>query len=83
MDTDSLCLALSEENLEDNILPEKRNEWEAIRSLDCTDCFTANATGNFFPRTCCIAHKKHHKIEPGLFKEEFRCSEVLCLCSKT
>ena len=21
--------------------------------------------------------------EPGLFKEEFRCSEMLCLCSKT
>ena len=32
MDTDSLYLALSEENLEDIILPEKRNEWEAIRS---------------------------------------------------
>ena len=35
MDTDSLYLALSEENLEDNILPEKRNEWEAKRSRDC------------------------------------------------
>ena len=31
MDTDSLYLALSEENLEDIILPEKRKEWEAIR----------------------------------------------------
>ena len=83
MDTDSLYLALSEENLEDIILPEKRNEWEAIRSRDCTDSFTANATGNFFPRTCCSAHKKHDKREPGLFKEEFRCTEMLCLCSKT
>ena len=51
MDTDCLYLALSEENLEDIILPEKRNEWEAIRSRDCTDSFTANAKGNFFPRT--------------------------------
>ena len=51
MDTDSLYLALSEENLEDIFLPEKRNEWEAIRSRDCTDSFTANATGNFFPRS--------------------------------
>ena len=34
MDTDSLYLALSEENLEDFILPQKRNEWEAIRSRD-------------------------------------------------
>ena len=83
MDTDSLYLALLEENLEDINLPEERNEWEAIRSRDCTDSFTANATSNFFPRTCCSAHKKHDKREPGLLKEEFTCSEMLCLCSKT
>ena len=81
MDTDSLFLALSEEYLED--LPEKRNEWEAIRSPDCTDSFTANATGIFFPITCCSAHKNHDKREPGLFKEEIRCSEMLCFCSTT
>ena len=64
MDTDSLYLAaLSEEKLENNILPEKRNEWEAIRSRDCTDSFTVNATSNFFPRTCCSAHKKHDSRE--------------------
>ena len=28
--------------------PREKNEWEAIRSRDCTDSFTANATGNFF-----------------------------------
>ena len=78
MDNHSLHLALWEENLEDILVQEKRNEWEIIRSRDCTDSLTANATGNFFPRTCCTAHKK-----PGLFKEEFRCSEMLCLCSKT
>ena len=83
MDTDFLCLALSEENLEDNILPEKRNKWEAIISRDCTDSVTANATGNFFSRTCRTAHKKHGKRKPGLFEEEFRCSKMLCLCSKT
>ena len=64
MDTDSLYLALSEENLEDIFLPEKKNEWEAIRSRDCTDSFTANATGNFFPRKCCTADKNHEKREP-------------------
>ena len=83
MDTDSLFLALSEENLKDIILPEKRNEWEPIRSRDCTNSFTANSTGNLFPRTYCTAHKKHKKREPGLLKEEFRCSEIMCLCSKT
>ena len=83
MDTDSLYLALSEENLEDVILPEKRAEWEQLRSKDCTDNFTANATDNFFPRTWCNVHKKHDKREPGLFKEKFRCAEMLCLCSRT
>ena len=83
MDTHSLYLALSEENWEDDILPEKRNEWEAIRLPDCTDSFTAIATVNFFQTTCCTAHKKQDKREPGLFKEEFGCSEMLCLCSKT
>ena len=83
MDTDSLYLALSEEILEDVILPEKRAEWDQLRSRDCNDNFTANATDNFFPRTCCNVHKKHDKREPGLFKEEFRCAEILCLCSKT
>ena len=83
MDTDSLYLALSEENLEDVILPEKRAEWNQLRSKDCTDNFTANATDNFFPRTCCNVHKKHDKREPGLFKEEFRCTEMSCLCNKT
>ena len=82
MDTDSLFLALSEKTLEDIIIPEQRNRWKAIRSRDCTDSFTANATSNFFPKTCCTAHKKHVKREPGLIEEDFRCSEMLCLCSK-
>ena len=86
MDTDSLHLALSEENLEDVGkfgLEKKRAEWDQLRSKDCTDDFTANATVNFFPRTCCNVDKKHDKREPGLFKEEFMCAELLCLCSKT
>ena len=69
--------------MEDAILREKRAEWDQIRSEDCTDNFTANATDIFFPRTCSNVHKKHDKREPGLFKEEFRCAEMLCLCSKT
>ena len=83
MDTDSLYLALSEESLQDVIRPAKRAEWDQLRSKDCTDNFTATATDNFFPRTCCTAQKKHDKREPGLFKEEFRCAEMLCLFSKT
>ena len=83
MDTDSFYLALSEANLEDGIVPEKRAERDQLHSKDCNDNFTANATDNFFRRTCCNAHKKHDKREPGLFKEEFTCAEMSCLCSKT
>ena len=59
MDTDSLYLALSEKNLEDVILPKKRAEWDKLRSKDCTDNNIANATDNFFPKTCCHTQKKH------------------------
>ena len=83
MDTDSLYLALSDENLEEVVLPKKRAEWDQLRSKDCTGNFTANAADNLSARTCCNAHKKHDKREPGLFKKEFRCAEILCLCGKT
>ena len=83
MDTDSLYLALAEKEVEDCIKPEMRAEWQMLRSNDCVDSFTADAVANFFPRTCCVKHKQHDKREPGLFKEEFRCTEMLCLCSKT
>ena len=59
-----------------------RAEWQRLRSNDCVDSFTADAVVNFFLRTCCVKHKQHDKRKPGLFKEEFRCTEMLCLCSK-
>ena len=83
MDTDSRCLALAEKELEDFRRPEMRAEWQRLRSCDCADSFTADAVANFFPRTCCVKHKQHDERLPGLFKEEFRCTEMLCLCSKT
>ena len=54
-----------------------------MRTEDCKDDFTAIATIIFFPRTCFTEHKKHDKREPRLFKKEFCCTEMLCLCSKT
>ena len=65
--------------MEDVILPKKRAEWNQLRSRDCTDNFTANATDNCFPRTCCNAYKKHDKREPGLFKEELN-EQKCCAC---
>ena len=83
MDTDSLYLALAEKEVEDCIRPEMRAEWQRLRSSDCVDSFLADAVANFFARTFCVKHKQHNKREPGLFKEEFRCTEMLFLCSNT
>ena len=83
MDTDSLDLVLSEKEFYDFIREESNAERGLLRTEHCKDDFTANTTTNFFPRTCCTKLIKHDKREPGLFKEEFRCTEMLCLCSKT
>ena len=60
-----------------------RAEWQRLRPNDCVDSFTADAVEDFFRRTCCVKHKQHDKREPGLFKEEFRCTEMFFLSSKT
>ena len=83
MHPDSLYLALAEKELEDCVKPEMRAEWQRLRSNDCVDSFSTNAVANFFPRTCCVKDKQHDKREPGLFREKFRCTEMLCLRSKT
>ena len=82
MDTESLYLAVSEENLEDAILPEKRVEWDQLRSKDCTDVFTPNPTDNLSPELAVMSTRNRMR-EPGLIKEEFICAEMLCFCSKT
>ena len=82
MDRDSLYLALAEEEQEDCIRPERRAEWQRLRSNDCVDSFTADAVAIFFSQTC-VKHKQQPKREPGLFKEEFGCTEMLCRCGKT
>ena len=82
MDTDSLYLALAEKELEDCIKLEMKAEWQRLQSNDCDDSFTADAVAYFSALTCCVKHKQHDSREPGLFKEEFRCTEMLCLCSK-
>ena len=83
MDTDSLYMALAHEILYECIRPEMKSTWKELRSNDCVENFRADCNKNFFPRTCCPKHVKHDKREPGLFKEEFRCTEMLSLCSKT
>ena len=83
MDTDSLYLALAENDISDCIRQDKLAEWTDIRKEDCCNYFEADSLRNFFPRTCCSTHSQLDKREPGLFKEEFRATEMICLCSKT
>ena len=83
MDTNSLYLALAAKKLEDCIKLEMRAEWQRLRSNECVYSVTADAVASFFPRTCSVRQKQHDKRELGLFKQEFRCTEMLCLCSKT
>ena len=53
-----------------------------MREIDCRDFFKAIAKHNKFSRSCCSTHKEHAKQEP-FFEESFRCTEMLCLYSKT
>ena len=82
MDTDSLYLALAAKELEDCIRPEMKAEWQRLWPNYRVHTFTADAVANFFQRTWCVKYK-HDKIEPGLFKENFRCTHMSCLRSKT
>ena len=72
METNSLFLALSENELKDCILNETRKEWELLCSEDCNDSFTADVCSNFFLGRVVLTQKKHHERELGLFKEYFR-----------
>ena len=83
INTKLVYLALLEHNLYDSIRPAMKKDWKSLRSGDYTDAFSANSTANFFPRTCCAEHMKHDRRDLGLFKEEFCCTEMICLCCKT
>ena len=48
MDSDCLCLALSEKELYDCIREESKAEWGLLRTEVCKDDFTAKATTIFF-----------------------------------
>ena len=81
MDSDSLYLAVAERELYNSVRSEKKQKLELSRSKDCSDLFTADASSNSSPRTCCAKLKKQDKREPGLFEEEIWCTELLRLCS--
>ena len=81
MDTDSLYSALAEKELFYCIRNEKRQDWGLLHCKDSKDSFTEETCSEFLPQTCFALHKRHDKREHGLFKEEFRCTDMR-LCSK-
>ena len=83
MDTDSLFVTLDDKELENCIRSEVIAKCERFLSKNCSDSSTANASGNFIPEMCFDKHKNNEKKEPGPFKGELRCTEMLYVCSKT
>ena len=81
MDSDSLYLALAEDDWYVFILPSKPIQWAEKQNKDCRDKFRTDSKNSFSPHLLLQTEKKHDKREPGLFKEEFRCTEMLCLYS--
>ena len=83
MDPDSMCLPLTEKELEDCIPPEMKTEWEELRSKDCSNSLFAGASGNFFPRMQFDKHKKPDSGSLGFPKSSdvqrcFAASETFC-----
>ena len=58
MDTDSLYLALAQEELEDCRRTEMKTEWERVPSQDCSDCFIADSIGEVFSQCAVTSTKK-------------------------
>ena len=79
MDTDSLFCCCRERTRR---LHTTWKETKVGSKTYCTDSFTAEAVG-FFSRHVLWQALKNDKREPGLSKEECKCSIMLCLCSKT
>ena len=80
MDTDSLYLALSEENLEDVILPEKRAEWEQLRSKIALISLLRMQPTVFSPERVVMPTWNVIRESQASSKKNL---EMLCLCSKT
>ena len=81
MDTYLLYLTIFENNLYACIRQTIKQDSISLRSGDFIDDFySIQQQIDFF---IFAALKKHDKSEPGVFKEEFCCTEMIVLCSKT
>ena len=81
-DTDSIYIALGEETLLDSVKPEMRDEFLSSLTDNCTDQYKVT-DDSFIGRICCPSHIAYDKKLPGICKEEWRGSKMICLCSKS
>ena len=81
MDTDSLSLALADEESDECILPasEQIGLKSEARTVETISEQMRKTT--FSPLLAALNIR--NKREPGLFEEEYSCTEMLCLCIKT
>ena len=82
-DTDSYYISLNSTDIGDIVRPEKKTAFEQMLKGCCDDLLNDNAETRFLCRTCCDKHNTYDQKLPGVFKEEFRGTECLSLCSKT
>ena len=80
MDTDSLYLALAEDNLDDCILPEKKAQWTLIRRNNCRDDFIADADKNFFHVHAALFTKSMTNENLDYSKKDFAALKC-CACA--
>ena len=94
MDTDSFYFALSTANLDDAVIPEKREQYFTERHLwlpseSCDNphhrsTYIQSRTANYpwLPAPCCKSRLVYDKRTPGLFKIEWEGDEMTSLNSK-
>ena len=80
VDIDSLYSTLSEESLEDVFSQKKTGEWDQLRSKDCTDNFTANATDNFSPEFNGMSTRNMMVTESRDFLKKSLDGQNCCTC---
>ena len=83
MGTDSLFLALLEENIEDIILPEKKKTNRKQYFREIVQIVSLRMQQATYSREHIVLLTTSMIREPGLFNEDFRCFEKVCSCRKT
>ena len=82
MDTDSYYFSLSELSLDECVKPTLKHEYVKEIYGSCTNGDKQKGPISWFPRKCCDPCKNWDRRIPGLFKEEFKGTQMVALCSK-